>query len=171
MLQLHGGLAFTYLDPQGKEYGYGDGEPFYRYRVKWTDKKIAEAAEKLETLPKYVSPSECACTKPYHSPLHVQDKTYPIRLTKSKYPIVITEGEIKTLVSSLHERATGCETVTIGLGGVSAWSDQRTDVDDDGDRQLIPELLSDIEWEHRRVYIAFDSDIVEKASVQHESKR
>ena len=165
---FQGGLAFTYLDPTGKEYGYGNNNPFYRYRVQWSDKKRAEAAENLETLPKYISPPNCGCTKPYHSPLHVKDKTYSIRLQKTKYPIILTEGEIKTLVSSIHERATGCATVTIGLGGVSAWSDKRTDVDEDGDRQLIPELLADIEWEHRDVYIAFDSDIIEKRSVQAE---
>ena len=111
-----------------------------------------EAAANLETLPKYVSPKGCGCVKPFHSPLHVREQTYPIRLKRSKYPIVLTEGEIKTLVSSIHELATGCKTITIGLGGVSAWSDQRSDRDEHGDRQLIPELLNDIDWEHRDVF-------------------
>ena len=163
-----GGLAFTYLSPSDDEYSYAEGKPFYRHRPIWSEQKIAEAAAELKTLPKYLSPKESGCTKPYHSPFHIQDSTYKIRLKKAKYPIVLTEGEIKTLVSSIHEIATGSNTVTIGLGGVSAWSDQRTDPDEDGNRQLIPELLDEIEWEHRDVFIAFDSDLIEKKSVRFE---
>lgn len=163
-----GGIAFSYLNPTGAEYSYGEGHPFFRYRANWSPEKRAQAARQLEELPKYLSPKDCACTKPYHSPLHVSDPTYAVRLKKTKYPVILPEGEIKALVSSAHEIATGSKTVTIGLGGVSAWSDKRTPVDEDGDRQLIPELRDEVEWSHRDVYITFDSDLMEKPSVRTE---
>ena len=166
-----GSLAFEYLDPSGNNYTYGkNGAEFFRYRVKWSDQKKQEASEKLETLPKYLSPKKCACTKPYHSPLHVAQSNYSIRLQRTKYPIILTEGEKKTLLSSVHELATGCQTITIGLGGVSAWSDKRTDRDEDGNRVLIPELLEEVAWEGRDVYIAFDSDINCKPEVKAETE-
>ncbi len=163
-----GGLAFTYLDPSGKEYTFGEKkEPFFRHRPNWSEEKIAEADAELKTPSKYLSPKDCGCSKPFHSPLHVKDSRYKLRLKKVKYPIILTEGEKKTLKSSLEEVASGSKTITIGLGGVDAFSDKRTEVDEDGDRQLIPELRAEIEWEHRDVYIAFDSDLIEKPTVRH----
>ena len=79
-----GGLAFTYLDPNGSEYTCSNGEPFFRYRPNWSDREKAKAAERLETVAKYLSPEDSGCTKPSHSPLHIQNPGYQLRLKKTK---------------------------------------------------------------------------------------
>ncbi|NLW80100.1 MAG: DUF3854 domain-containing protein, partial [Desulfovibrionales bacterium] len=72
-------------------------------------------------------------------------------LRDSSRPLIITEGEKKALK--------GCQEgfCTVGLSGVWNWKST--------DKELIDDLEA-IRWKKRRVYVAFDSDIVEKSEAQ-----
>lgn len=70
-------------------------------------------------------------------------------------PIYITEGEKKTLKAT--QEGLNC----IGLAGVWCWKGKNTR----GESSPIPDLDL-IKWNGRKVYIVFDSDIVEKISVK-----
>ena len=66
--------------------------------------------------------------------------------------LIVTEGEFKALAATQHGFA------CIGLVGVYGWAEKNRE-------SLLPEL-EHITWPGRTVYIAFDSDIVDKPDVQ-----
>jgi putative DNA primase/helicase len=98
--------------------------------------------------------------------------TDPAWLMDSSLPVVITEGEFKTMAlmrAALHDRDRP-RWLSVGLGGVWNWRGRigRTN-DADGNRVdlrgPIPDLAR-IGWDDRRVLIIFDADLAEKEQVQ-----
>ncbi|MGA7675850.1 MAG: DUF3854 domain-containing protein [Rhizomicrobium sp.] len=75
---------------------------------------------------------------------------WPVVLSDPQQPLLITEGEFKSLTACLHGFA------TVGLGGVYNFTK---------DGALLPELQA-IAWQGRFVYIIYDSDLSTKADVQ-----
>ncbi|TWT35873.1 hypothetical protein KOR34_07690 [Posidoniimonas corsicana] len=74
------------------------------------------------------------------------------RFAENKVDVWVTEGEKKALCASQNGLP------TIGLSGVWNWQPKGKV------SQLLPELNA-IEWRGRKVFIAFDSDAVEKSNV------
>ncbi len=76
-------------------------------------------------------------------------------------PLTVTEGEKKACAADQH--GFPC----VALCGVDAWSMARPKKNGKahGPRELLPELAG-IPWKGRRVYIAYDSDLAEKAEVR-----
>lgn len=81
------------------------------------------------------------------------DTNWPSILTDPTHPLIFTEGELKA--------AKACKEgfPTIGLGGVWNFGGGKRGT------QFIEEL-DRIEWENRKVYIAYDSDAADKVQVQ-----
>lgn len=79
-------------------------------------------------------------------------------LANPEQPLIITEGEFKALSACLHGFP------TIGLGGVENWRSAREG------KQLIDELSS-ANWEGRRGYICYDSDVATKPQVAVAARR
>jgi hypothetical protein len=105
-------------------------------------------------------------TVKYESPIGKGNRAYfpPRTLRALDDPSaewLVTEGEKKALKAD--QEAFLC----IGLTGVESWSKKRQKVDAKavGGRELIDDLAS-LRWDGRKTYIAFDSDIAEKESVQ-----
>ena len=100
---------------------------------------------------KYLSPSGEGC-RLYFSP--ILDKKH---LASGK-DIFIPEGEKKTdcLVANGFP--------AIGLSGVWCWKDHRS-----GESKMLPELI-DFNWKRRNVFVVFDSDILDKSSVENAYK-
>ncbi len=73
-------------------------------------------------------------------------------LRNAKEPILITEGEFKSICGAEH--GFNC----IGLGGVSTWSAKKRGID-------LLFTLADATWSGRTVYIVFDSDAASKEGV------
>lgn len=92
-------------------------------------------------------------------------------------PLVITEGEYKTLALwrlSMHE-ATAPRFLPIGLGGVDAWMgrDGKQDLPGGGQTEttgIIPDMRR-IVWQDRKVIIAYDADLHRKPTVKASRKR
>lgn len=147
-------LVFPYLDPAGRPYQRQDERPFIRWKPVWSEAVQRTYAAQLKEPPKYLS-HRGAGNRPYHSPANTADPTYRIKLKRggSKFPLLATEGEKKTLKANQENF------LTIGLVGVYGWTDSRCEPDQDGDKTLLPELLSEIEFSNRIIYIAFDSDL------------
>ena len=147
-------LVIPYLDPSGSPYEITGGKPFLRWKPVWSNAVRQEYAAQLKEPPKYLSHRN-AGNRPYHSPANAADNTYRIKLKRggSKFPLIFTEGEKKTL------KANQDGFLTIGLVGVYGWTDSRCTVDDDGDKTLLPELQAEVEFNNRTIYIAFDSDL------------
>lgn len=162
------GLIFSYCDLRGKPYT-ANNKRFYRIKP---DYKPEE-----EGKPKYLSPFGTG-NKPYFSQI---DKNLYKKSQDKGCPILITEGEKKADCLAAHGF------FAIGLAGVYGWldksareeetyippaqtiEDEKEDQDEIGkltESRLIPELREEINWEGRRVYIAFDSDIVSKRQVK-----
>lgn len=136
-------LVFRYRDHRGKLNGYVRLKPD-RPRVDGDGKAIKYEAPKGEP-PRAYFPS--AIVKILSDP------------TK---PIVITEGEKKALKSDK------CGFATIGLAGVWAWQ-QKRQRDENGDAAGGRKLIHDLEqvvWNGRKVYVVFDSDIVDNPLIQ-----
>jgi hypothetical protein len=79
-------------------------------------------------------------------------------LASPEQPLIITEGEFKALSACLHGFP------TIGLGGVENWRSAREG------KQLIDELAA-ANWQDRRVYICYDSDVATKPQVAVAARR
>ncbi len=148
-------LAFSYFDAAGVPMTYpnGDGSlhPFIRLKP---SKPRVDRKDKGRKI-KYESPAGAPCRA--YFPPGTRDS-----LADATAPLLITEGEKKALCADQH--GFPC----IGLGGVWAWQ-QKRDRDDDGKgtgpRELIPDL-DGIAWQGRKVFAAFDSDVVDKPEVQ-----
>lgn len=88
-------------------------------------------------------------TQPPHSPPAVYFPPFtewPQMLVNNTLPLIITEGEKKSAA------ATKLGLPTLGLGGVWSFRSKAQSV------RLLPELRDAVNWENRRVYIAYDSD-------------
>jgi putative DNA primase/helicase len=169
------GLIIPYFDPLGNPYKRSDGKFFYRIRPDREDDPDAD--EK----PKYLSPKNEG-NRPYFPKNY---PNWPKALRSAKIPIHITEGEFKAACQAKFGYA------TIGLTGVHGFVDRSSRVPDleevpaqlmeDGgtgyerseqldSSRVLPEL-DDLEngivWENRKVYLTFDSDIVQKKSVRY----
>ncbi|MEQ9549943.1 MAG: phage/plasmid primase, P4 family [Coleofasciculus sp. G3-WIS-01] len=162
----HDGLIFNYSSPNGDAYLI-NGKPFNRIKPKdWGEKTDA---------PKYLSPRAMG-NRPYFSRLGNMD------LAKdANTPVILVEGEKKADCLNAHG------IFTVGLAGVYGWLDKSTRseeieyppaqlIEDEIEEQesigkmeesrLLPELENEINWKGRKVYIAFDSDIVDKYQVK-----
>lgn len=104
---------------------------------------------------KYLSPKG-SVNRLYFPPV---DKRIPHNIwtviKDSRQPLVITEGEKKTLKANLE--GIPC----LGLAGVWSWKTR----DLDGDSRPLPDLDL-VQWKGRKVFICFDSDVREKPEVQ-----
>lgn len=165
------GLLFSYQNPlTGKPYEILTGKwakrPFCRLKPDWAAARSQQRehyADSEGKLPKYLSPSKCG-SRPYFSPLIDWGKV----LGKSSIPIILTEGEKK------GDAGCAAGIPTIALSGVSAFVD-RDDRDEwtagegsgwdceepeDGEprSRFLPEL-DIVQWAHRAIGVAFDSDI------------
>jgi P4 family phage/plasmid primase-like protien len=144
------GLIFPYRDPFGQPYLKRDGQPFYRLKPDW-------GKPKTEDSPKYLSPKGEGC-RPYFSRLYpAWEKT----LKSTKVDLWETEGEKKADCGCANGLA------VMAFAGVDAWVDRcaRKTGQELGTSRPLPEL-SAIDWSNRRVNQCFDSDIIEKQSVQ-----
>ncbi|XGV98786.1 MAG: phage/plasmid primase, P4 family [Leptolyngbya sp. BL-A-14] len=144
------GLIFPYLDPFGQPYLKQDGQPFYRIKPDW-------GKLKTEDSPKYLSPKGEGC-RPYFSRLY---PAWEKALKSTKVDLWETEGEKKADCGCANGLA------VIAFAGVDAWVDRcdRETGQELGTSRSLPEL-SAIDWNNRRVNQCFDSDIIEKQSVQ-----
>lgn len=143
------GLIFPYRDPSGQPYLKHDGQPFYRLKPDW-------GQFKTEDSPKYLSPKGEGC-RPYFSRLYSWEKV----LKSIKVDLWETEGEKKADCGCANGFA------VMAFAGVDAWVDRcdRKTGQELGTSRPLPEL-SVINWRNRRVNQCFDSDIIEKQSVQ-----
>ena len=85
-----------------------------------------------------------------------------VKLADVTIPLLVTEGEKKS--AKADQEGFAC----IGLGGVDVWSKKRAKGPDGkklGKRELIDDFNS-VALSGREVFIVFDSDLVEKPSVQ-----
>ena len=128
-----------------------DGEPLDYVRVKPDKPRKA----KVDGKPiKYESPKGAA-NRAYFPP------GTRAALADPSLPLIITEGEKKA--AKADQDGFAC----IGLVGVYGWQKGRpknVDGTKSGPRELIPDLAA-VAWRGRRVYIAFDSDLIEKTPV------
>jgi putative DNA primase/helicase len=173
------GLVIPYFDPSGKPYTTAKGSPFYRIKPDWSF--VANPDE----MPKYLSPKGEG-NRPYFAPTYSQwDKA----LRFNKIDIHITEGEKKAA------KLGACGYAAIGLAGVHSFMDRAVRneyaedtaphlVEDEEARggaqsqldesRVIPELESvgdEFFWKYRKVYIDFDSDIVQKWQIKNALKK
>jgi hypothetical protein len=104
--------------------------------------------------------------------VYVPPGTEPAALQEAGLPIVLTEGEFKTLALA---RAATSDTeerrfLSLGLSGVWNWRGTiGKTYGPDGLRRDVKGVVPDfdrIAWRQRRVFIAFDADIVRKPSVK-----
>jgi putative DNA primase/helicase len=100
--------------------------------------------------------------------------TDPAWLSNTQLPLVITEGEFKTIALNRlarHGIATGQlpRFLAVGLSGVWNWKGTTRAYDAAGSRIEIKEPIADLArvvWDDRRVLILYDSDLEEKDSVR-----
>lgn len=162
------GLVIPYRDFQGQPYMMENGQEFVRVRMFYTPAQIEvyKTAHKGKEPRKYDSPTKGG-SHLFISPL-IEDA--PEKARDVNTPIIITEGEFKCDVLAQSGL------FPIGLSGVWNWvSKIREDkdgadseqVEDDG--SIVRTPIADfkaIKWNHRKVYICFDSDIVDPEKPQ-----
>ena len=172
------GLAIPYFDPSGQPYTTAKGSPFYRIKPDWS------FTQNPDEMPKYLSPKGEG-NRPYFAPTY---KQWAKVLRFKKVPVHLPEGEKKAALLGALDYA------AIGLPGVNGYMDrtergEEVEFDapfkheDNEDRELVadqldasrplPELdyIGDEHfWKHRKVYIPFDSDIVQKWQVKNALK-
>lgn len=88
------------------------------------------------------------------------DKRWSKVLQNPKTPIIITEGELKSICSMINF-ADSPGLFTIGLGGVASWRSRKHNM------TMLPELEA-VVWQDRAVFICFDSDATTNHNVQRE---
>ena len=175
----HRGLVFRYIDPvSGSPYLTSQGKPFYRMKPRdWNEMR----GDWHEDPPKYLSPPKEG-NRPYWSPLI---QSFNKKSKNVSAPLEIVEGEKKA--DSLAAEGY----FVLGLSGVWGWLDKSSrsgeteippaqlmeDEKEDQDKlgkleesRLLPELIDQIEWRHRRVNISFDSDLWQKTGVREAAK-
>ncbi|NEP00574.1 MAG: DUF3854 domain-containing protein [Symploca sp. SIO2E9] len=170
----HTGLVFSYFNPlSGQPYLTSKGRPYYRIKPRdWASSALGDP-------PKYLSPHGEG-NKPYWSRLLQQ---FSLKAQKTSIPLHIVEGEKKA--DSLAAE----NFLVLGLSGVWGWLDKTTRleeidlppaqlIEDDEEAQkdltdkkleesrLLPEIVESINWQHRPVYISFDSDLWQKPGVE-----
>ena len=98
-------------------------------------------------------------------------------ITNPAIPIVITEGEYKTLAlwRLAHHDTPTARFLPLGLGGVDAWMgrDGKQDLPGGGQTEtsgIIPDMRR-IVWQDRKVMIAYDADLHRKPTVKGSRKR
>ncbi|WP_321473020.1 VapE domain-containing protein [uncultured Paludibaculum sp.] len=155
----YAGLLLPYSHPAGPT-GY------YRIRRDVPELEIRTGNKRAEVM-KYIGPPERG-NRLYFPPGVTVDQAGDVNL-----PIVITEGEFKTLALSRlasHE-ATAPRFLPIGLGGVWNWRGViGKEGGPNGERLTVKGPIRDldlIQWNGRRVTIAFDADLKEKPQVGH----
>lgn len=136
-------LVIPYYTPEGELIMFGSAQPFCR--VRYIGGKKAKGFGGKE-LPKYGQPAASG-SQVYFAP----GIDWPRLLDSPKEPLLITEGEKKSLAGCLAGYP------VIGLGGVFNW------VKKGG--ELLP-ALANIVWEGRDVYIVFDSDAATNPNIQ-----
>lgn len=173
------GLIIPYFDPTGKPYTTSKGAPFCRIKPDWS------FAENPDECPKYLSPKGEG-NRPYFAPTYKQwDKVIRVK----KIPVHITEGEKKA------GKLGACGFAAISIPGVNGINDkairneEHQDIphaflEDNEDRdselnqleesRIMPELEQigngDF-WQHRTVYLDFDSDVIHKWQVRSALKK
>lgn len=134
-------LVLPYYDPitlEAMTYGR-DNRPFAR--VRYLEEVMAADGKII----RYSQPPSSG-VHAYFPPV----VDWSVALNDISWPIVITEGELKSLALCLQGMA------CIGLGGVWNWR-----VDDD----LLPELAA-IAWDGREVILCYDSDAATNSQVR-----
>ncbi len=141
------GNRIQLMDIGGYWIPYPNAPGFYRFKLK-------SPVETRDGKVKYLSPrKEIGFGNiPYVLPevQKIADNYNP------KRPIFITEGEKKATKATLEDFP------TIGLSGVWCFKDKEND--------FLPQLEA-MNLRHRKIYIVFDSDIVNKVGVQHAELR
>jgi P4 family phage/plasmid primase-like protien len=172
------GMIIPYFDPTGKAYTTSSGAAFYRNKPDWSE------FDNPDEKPKYLTP-QGEGNRPYFAPTY---KKWDKALRCHSIPIHITEGEKKALLLGAKGFA------AIGLTGVHGWMDKnvRDEEVEDIPAQMIEDLedrdeilnkleesrpLPELEfigngdiWKGRKVFITFDSDIVQKWQVKNALK-
>ena len=138
------GWVVLYKDLDGNPYLH-NGKPFYRFKPDAGQIPPKDGKKP----PKYLSAKGSGC-RPYFSPLLKQQGL--IDDLKKNGDVIITEGEKKADSLVFHGFT------AIGLAGVDCWRDGRS-------TEMLPELEA-MNWRGRNVFIAFDSDVTTKDSVQ-----
>lgn len=131
-------LVLTYHDEAGQPLAFHRVRYFDPPEVGGVRKKAIRYQQPRGTAPEIYLP-------------RVPGHDWSATLTDPQVPLVITEGEIKSLSVMWN---TGL--AAMGLGGVFMFADNK----------LVLPLLERTAWERRRVFIVFDSDIDSKIGVQ-----
>lgn len=132
------GMVIPYTDPEKRPTGF--------IRVRYFDPPEVGGVRKKAI--RYQQPKGTA-PEVYLPPLAWAD--WPTIMADPQHPIIITEGEFKSLSVMANSRI-----ATMGLGGVFMFADNKA---------TLP-TLEKTEWNRRRVFIVFDSDIDTKIGVQ-----
>ncbi len=151
------GLLIPYILP---------GESRVReWRLRRDRPEIGYKAGRPKESGKYLSPPGC------RNMIYFAPNISPELLNDARLPIVITEGEFKTLALwrlANHDSATP-RFLPIGLGGVWNWRGTvGKNIGPNGERRDVKGAIPDLDlipWEGRRVIIAFDADAEEKPQV------
>jgi putative DNA primase/helicase len=158
------GLIIPYNDPYGVPYKCGSKgkKDFFRIKPDWDDRRRGKKP------PKYLSPAGEG-NRPYWATTYQNwDKFFD----SHKIPAIWTEGEKKATLSGQLGYA------TIAFAGVDGWVDSQPrkgevgDIGEDGKfsgSRPLPELqpVKDKNiWQHRPVYIAYDSDVTTNPTVR-----
>lgn len=138
----------------------------YRLRRDQPDLEY-DAAGNLKPRQKYLNPPGRS------NMLYLVPGADPSFLLDTSMPIVITEGEFKTLALwrlANHRAPNGARFLPIGVSGVYSWRGTiGKTVGPDGGRLDVKGAIPDLDWitwEHRRISIAYDADSVTKDLVR-----
>lgn len=132
-------IQLVYMDPFGR--------PTDFYRLRLLGDPIGGV--KLEKPRRYLQPPRTGVRAYFPK---VKGLDWRDVLTDPEIPLLITEGEFKSLCASVHDFP------CIGLGGVESWREK-------GATHLLLKELEAAKWENRNVYICYDSDVATKPQV------
>ena len=133
--EYHAPVAlFQYFDVAGEEI------PFFR--AKFLTKPTKTAFGDVELPGKYIQPT--GTQSRFYFP---KTRDWQTIATDIKTPIIITEGEKKTICATKHGL------VCIGIGGVAAWKSTKQF------NQRLAQDFEAIQWRGRTVYLSFDADV------------
>ena len=156
----YAGILIPYFRPgevEVREYRLRRDQPDLEY----------DSAGNLKPRQKYLSPPGRS------NMLYIVPGIDPLPLRDTALPIVITEGEFKTLALwrlANHRASTKPEFLPVGVSGVYNWRGTiGKTVGPDGSRLDVKGAIPDLQWiawEDRRVVIAYDADSVTKDLVR-----
>lgn len=122
-----------------------------------------------------LKPDRKASSRKYLQPVGERPILYFVPGTKieelqdATRPVLITEGEKKTLALDAAARVIGLDPVTIGLGGCWSWRWSTKELQPDGALGKGPSRpiadLDLIAWPGRAVVLVFDSDVIDNEKV------